>query len=170
MELVMRPIEETFAEMEQKIVAWVRRFERTKGGQFTELLSIAYDAFMHASRTYRPEKGPYEHWLKFTVWTEMLEVLRKDMGRNNRLPRRALDFANYAAKSHFDSEVFVNELTSDAAIVARLALESPAELGHAGRSPNPVRRRGAIEAFLARLGWAAERISDSFTEIREALQ
>jgi hypothetical protein len=65
------------------------------------------------------------------------------------------------APTTFDLDKFLIDLSADARTVARLALETE-------RRTNRGRRQAVLD-FLHDLRWSAERIAESFSELREDL-
>jgi hypothetical protein len=76
----------------------------------------------------------------------------------------------YREPPAFDLDRILFEVSPDAATVIRLALDHPDELAPgAGEEPKPNAHRSLLVSYLIDLGWAVERILESFSEIRDLL-
>lgn len=163
------PITETYMEVRNLIFKTVHSFRAKYGGDLEELMADANTHFMKAHRTYNPDKGPFLHWVKFQVRTELLETLRKTVGQNNRLPRRNLNLGTMPTKVRFNLLDFLGDLSEDAATVVRLSLDCPSEIKRAIGGRDPRKCRLAIASVLKSLGWNARRVGRAYVEIRKAL-
>ncbi len=69
------------------------------------------------------------------------------------------------------AQEWLEELSKDAAIVAALVLDTPAELARVAEAKggSPRNLRSTIREHLQGLGWCAARINESFEEIKAAL-
>ena len=133
-------------------------FARRHGGEFDELLSAAHEHFVAAHAAYDPTRAKYTTWVRNAVWWGLLE----DARTAGRLTGRTAPYTHdLPDEPGFDLGAFLGGLSADARTVARLALE-------AERRTSRDRRRAVLD-FLHDIKWTAERIAESFGELREAL-
>lgn len=168
---------ETYHDVENLVYKTVHEFIARYGGEFEEQAGDAHLSFVLAYHTYKEGKTKFSYWTRFTIWTELLEKQRESLRR--RLPSVSL-FAD-EGKDGWDAETphsgfclmeFLDELTEDARIVARLAVDTPLGLANqmVERGGSGTARRSVLRNYLEGLGWTAERIKESFTEIAHVLK
>jgi len=161
----------------EKLVCWmVHKFIRRKGGRFEEWKPVADLAFVRFYYTWRPERGSFTNWIAFNVYTELLEEQRNIARKKELAKIESVDFEELEKRtpertSGFKLFEFLDELGEDAKIVARLAVETPAELVQVmvELGGKPHHRRKALRDYLRDLGWTGARISESFAEIKTIL-
>lgn len=150
------------------------------GRDIEEVEGEANVLFLEALYTYIPEKGPLGTRLRSCIYNGLIDWARRESKvRNvNRLNQvHADDNVLYLQSSptveYFDKDGLRDSLGEDAQTVLALVLESPDELTDAirlERRPGMASTRKCLRRFLReRLGWCAARISETFSEIREAL-
>lgn len=165
----------------------VHRFIRYKGGDWDELLSRAHVAFVNAQRRYlakgdRPDIGGGKWhmggWIKFCVWNALLDHHRNDLKLNKRrvvetdlvnrscfggdaVADNAFALSNVPERRRFQLEDMIKEISAD----ARRVVEIATTLNERG----PVAKRHRLIEALQDLGWAGQRIVESFNEIREVM-
>lgn len=160
----------------EKLVCWtVHKFIRRKGGRFEDWKPVADLAFVRFYHTWNPERGSFTNWIAFNVYTELLEEQR-NICKRQELSKIEVDFAGLEKKipertSGFKLFEFLDELGDDAKTVARLAIDTPAELVEVmvGLGGKPHHQRKALRDYLKDLGWTGVRISESFAEIKTIL-
>lgn len=138
--------------------AW--RFRRRYGGNAEDLLSDSQEHYMRAVATYDPRRGSLGGWVRFVVWSQLLEARRTEARHHRIAPCVAFNLNALRARSRFDIRRFAFELSEDgkAVVVAALAL--------------PVRCRDRQQALLRALfamGWSGVRIQRALREVRVAL-
>ena len=175
--LAMVAVSETYGDVEKLLHKIVWKFQKKHGGCHDELMAEANFLFMKAygsmsktqNRTLR-----FTTWLSKIVWYGLLDHLNSVIKWQTRLPRTsetALD--RIRSKDSFNMDAFVDNLSPDAKVVAKLAVNPPPDIllsakhGH-GRHNGTTMRRALVE-FLSDICWATERITESFHEIQEVL-
>lgn len=141
------------------------KFVRRYGGDYEEVRAEADYQFLIAHYKYESSRGGYSHWIKSRVRVNLLEKLRKEIMRNNRLPRIKLNLESQEDPVLTGGR-FWDGLSEDARFLTFLVLESPRELARGLGGPDP---RGFLFHFLRRSGWTVARIIESFNEIKETL-
>lgn len=174
MEAVLRTkaLNKTYYDVEKLIKYVVHQFIRQYGGDFEELNAEANLLYIQAFDKYDESKGKFASWVRFYISKNLLETLRRDLMRNRRVPRVALNFDLVPTNHHeFDYRDLMEEMSEDASIVLRLAVDTPAELcrqfDNKGGKPRNI--RSCIRAFLVKAGWASARVTEAFEEIKNVL-
>jgi hypothetical protein len=138
------------------------KFQSKYGGDFEELVSEANEYYMDARRSYDPKKAKLITWVGFRIYKGLLETRRRWAYRNNRVAMGQLAH-DPVQQERFRLDRLIKEVSQDAQKVLRIVL---------GNDP-PIRKaipfRSALVEFLRGLGWAGERIIETFLEIKEAL-
>jgi DNA-directed RNA polymerase specialized sigma subunit len=168
-------VQDTYLEVEGLIKYEAFKFaKRYSQNDMEDLLSRSNEIFMRAFNTYEPGKGrSFVSWLKFLLWKIWMEHMRRKAMKDARLPRKFMEMDHHPKQeSDFNFTEFLEELSSDAATVARLAVDSPKEIvlytRERGRD-TPYNMQMAIKEYLTLAGWTKERIVDSFREVADAL-
>lgn len=165
-------LNETYIDVEKLIKYTVHQFIRQYGGDFEELAAEANLLFIHAHDKYDESKGKLVSWIRFYISKNLLESLRRDLMRNKRVPRIALDLELVAStRREFKLNDLLEDVSNDAATVLRLAVETPIELRrqfeYKGGKPRNI--RSCLRAFLIKAGWCSSRVTEAFEEIGSAL-
>lgn len=161
--MIDRPIEETYADVAPVIRSVVVAFQRRYGGDVEELESECYLHFMKAYNNHEIDKGNFGPRIRYVLWNGLLDTKRVQAHRHAKLPRDpSVEMNEIERKARFDVDRFLNELSEDAAKVAKLALQS--------HRRNLSYTRSLLADILSDLGWAAERILECFGEIKDALR
>ena len=180
-------INDALATYQKLIYGEIHRFQRYRGGDWEELKDEAYTAFTRAYRRYqvrgdRPNTGKWHigGWLRFCIQHQF-----KDWDRNRqRLAGRRIvetdllggasdiggdgdgnPLALRSVADHRAGRFSICNLASEVSDDARRALEIAVKIN--GRGPSTKRHR--LIAALQDLGWAGQRIIETFKEIKEAL-
>lgn len=165
-------ITETYYDVENLIFDTIRKFQQRYGGDFEDYASLANEIFLRAYRTYQPGKGKFTSWLVYLVRIQMLEMVRRGAMRNARLPRVYPEMEKMTKES-FSLRDFTFELSDDAQTIIHMIFEMPNDVKLAvmerGGPDEPRNIRSGVREVLSDLGWAGDRIKESFNEIREAL-
>lgn len=171
--------DETYRELEKEIEAVVWAFARKHGGDFEEWMSHALVAFTNGMIAIT-EGAPNLHAdnsveLRRHVWFQLFDLHRtqsqhrrkdkcviKQEERCDLLPTKT---------PGFNITDFLDGLTDDGKVAAKLVLDTPADIAAAARERGGSDRnlRSVIRHYLSGLGWHAERISNSFAEVGKAL-
>lgn len=162
---------EAFEDVKLLIYDQVHKFRRQYGGSFEDLKSEAFEYYMLAFETWKKEKGPFIHWVKWVVSKTLLEMARRSAIKKARLARVPLDLSFVPEPKKFNSKEFLEGLSPDAQMVADLVYNPvmEIELNIAQKGNTPRQWRNALHEFLEDLGWSFDRITESFSEIAEAL-
>lgn len=168
---------ETYHDVENLVYKTVHDFIARYGGEFEELLGEAHYGFVIAYRDYTEGKTKFSYWIRFVVWKTLQERQRNQLRR--RLP--SVSLAAEEGQEGWEAETphsgfclmeFLDELTEDAKIVARLAVDTPLGLSKqmVAKGGSGTARRHVLRNYLEGLGWTAERIKESFSEIAHVLK
>lgn len=172
----VKPVEETYDDVERLIYFICHKFRTKYGGDFHEMVSEANLVFMKVyDGGWQPDKGTaFSSFLSTCIYRKLLDChKRKVLGNRvcwgvsiNTDPEDGCGMAgNIPARVErtFDKDRFSN----DAKVVIDLVLETPADLAEIVFYKGGTTRdwRGAIRKRLRSLGWASERITSTFAEI-----
>lgn len=168
MELAIKQdaIAETYADTENLIKHTVHRFVKSYGGRYDDLIEYVGPMFMTAYKVWDPRKGKFSTCLSWVVWKQLLDLRRIRSKRQGIVKYTDLDPELFTALPRFDIVEFMDQLSTDARLVAETALTT-----QWGFDPDPKTVRGLLREWLSQpaLGWSQQRIKDSFREIRVAL-
>jgi hypothetical protein len=169
-----RPAEdlrEAYPRVARMISQDVANHVRRHSADWGETLSDAFLEFARAMDTYQPERGAFTTWVRTCVRRGLerrriaLYRKKKPSGLPEALPdRRRAELARTLA-----------ELSDDARTVVAALLEMPemGELLEEARGGPERTWAGRVRLGLANLlrefGWTSVRITETFTEIREAI-
>lgn len=168
MELALRQdaINETFRDTERLVYHTIHRFIRTYGGEFEDLMELVGPTFMRAYDGYDRHKSKFSARLSFLLWKEFLEQRRKSYRKKNQLVVYGeLDPEAYQAPTQFDRFTFLDSLSEDARLVVLTVFDTPWQF-----EPEPKTIRFILCEYLKGLSWNRQRITESFQEIRLALE
>lgn len=132
-----------------------------------EMLSEAQLAWLEAHRTFDPTKAKYTTWVGFKVLKALQEKQRQGPYRFRR-PR--VDIPDNLEKIYdFRDRIptIMKEVSADSQLILELLVDCPFKVITGNGSPE--RKQNRLVRFLRRMGWAWDRITESFNEIREAL-
>lgn len=164
-----RSAEETFLEVQDLIRKQVWGLIRTYGGDFDEMMAEASYLFIAA---YNDWDGivPFTTWVSNWIRWSLIDQLRIRIGHQARYTY-VDDEVLTRNINNWQPADLLEELSTDAAMVVKLVLETPAEIASIieGKGGQPRNYRSTIRSYLISLGWTAKQISDSFAEIRAAL-
>lgn len=175
--LARMAMEETFSDLEPLLHQVVHKFSRRYPGiPHDELFSVACERFVAAYRSNK-RYTKLSTWLTNMVWWGLLDYYRSEAKQHRRntpissCPDNPL--ATLQARPRREFRHFLGDLTDDARFVALLATNLPPDIKLEARRRRPKAKepvcQHALKEFLADLGWAAQRIAESFEEIRRAL-
>ena len=177
---------ECYRHITPMVDATVRRFVRRYGGNYPDLRTDANFSWWRGDTAYRERAtngrsihADYRVEIRRWVWFELFDDyrVRAQYRRKEKtiIKQDGLSFTRPAARE-FNFPEFIDELTDDARTVVGLLFgaeerDAPepwaAEAMAKGGQPRNV--RSTLRSYLTGLGWAAQRINDSFDEIRDAL-
>jgi len=161
-------------------------FHDRYGGEWEDWEAEAQLCFTSAYRTWSPERAKLTTWVYWAVWNGLRDVVRKKYQSEQRLPTNPESvvfggnedsggLANFPDRFHlqFDKESLLEKVSDDASLVIDLVLEPPVDVlltaRQRGGELNPKNLKRAVIEYLKDVGWATERVLESFTEIAEAL-
>lgn len=133
---------------------------RHPGADYHELRAEADWSFVKACRSHRPDQGTFAMWLTQRLWHDLTDHWRRP---RRSYPHDPVDLDQKPARCPFQLQGWLNELSEDAQLLARAALELP-------RNQNRHCHRRVLRGYLQKLGWSLARIAESFQEISEALR
>jgi len=167
------PVTDTFQEVEKFIQSISNGFLEAYNLDYDEVKSAAYLGFMQAYKSYVHKKGEFTTWVGHKVKRRLLDLLNKHI-KDGKRPLAQIDLRLYPEKDppDFDVNDWLDGLSKDARIVAKLVLKVPIDIRvlmtQLGED-SPGNWRQAIREFLDERGWAKKRVTRTLIEIKEAL-
>lgn len=169
---------ETYTDVEKLVYSTVHEFIGRYGGEFEELVSEANLAFVIAYHRYTDGTSKFSYWVRYIIWKLLLEQQRNKLRRSPPQPNVSLHgddgeiVFDRGDHPQFCLMEFLDELTEDAKIVTLLAVDTPLGLTKqmVEKGGSGMQRRAVLRDYLEGLGWTAERIKESFTEIGALLK
>lgn len=165
-----RPIDETYADVEKMLWAICHKHQAKCGGDIDDLMGEAGLLFMEACGNHDPSQSKFSTWLYQTVNFGLISATRCRRKTKTFVDSDAVESAQERPKSKFNIGEFLAELSDDAMIVARLMLETPAELmaiaDNKGGYPHNI--RSTVRQALTKQ-WGERRVTKSFAEVKGAL-
>lgn len=144
------------------VISTAKRFHRYFGGNLEDVVAEAFYLYTKQAPRYDPELGKFSTWIIFKVWQGLIDWVREQTRREIVRGGKHISLSfPVKDKDKFDLRLLLADLSDDAATIVSLvvALDKPVK----------DTRKGLIKHLLSKLGWTAERVIDSFREIREAL-
>ena len=166
-----RLMTETYEDVERLIWDVVHTFHRKHGFQYgtpQELFSEACMGFMVAYRIYNPAKGSFSTYVRMVANHVLLEMMRNETKRRVRFHTSTEDEPT-ANPPAFSVAEFLDEVSEDAKAIVMLVLDTPNDLLRAMQSEEKDSVKYLLRQYLSGMGWAADRITECFTEIAHAL-
>ncbi len=163
---------QSFIDIERMIHKIIAGFVERFGGQSDDYLGPAHEAYMRAYDKWDPERGAFTT----LVWWCVVNELRNFVAKRSRQRARECRHSNEkhlepVSPMRFDLRLFASELSDDAATVARLLCDEPVESAERMNGRARQRLSGKLRARLWEdLGWGMDRVTESFSEVREALR
>lgn len=158
-------IEQALKGVEKLIYSVAWRHCRAYGGDIDDMISLCYEAFVDAFRTFDPTKGKFSARVWALAWFKMFRTEEKR--------KKAIGAAiseDTEGKEVFSVNHLLEEVSNDARRVLKMVLEPPIELmSIEGLRPQPHKTAACVRALLRGMGWTGERIGRTFQEIKEAL-
>lgn len=174
----MRPIDETYADVEKLIYHACHQFQRKFGGDIEEMISIGNEKFMSSYEKFDSSQGSFSTFLYINIsnalqdhhwheWRRFALSLDNEMSDGRSYANEVRD----DSVSGFDLSQFAEDMSEDAVMILKLVLDSPAELANIaiGKGGNPRNWRSSIRDWLESMGWSNERVAEGFEEIRGVL-
>lgn len=166
---------ETYSDLKGMIFGLAHHYSKPFPQERDEAISQAHLAFLESFADFNRSRSQFGTFVNMRIRSKLLEWQRTLMRR--RILGNIVDneMDAYQSSPSFTTRMIdtIDELSEDAKEVLRLTLDSPRDVIHAiyerGDYHNPRFYKAAIIETLKDLGWTAERIFESFTEIREAL-
>lgn len=172
------PRGETYEDIQSLIKFLANRFAMKSNGDFDELVSEGNVVFLRVYDSWKPGMGTkFTTYLSTCIWrqyiTDYRVRVRKDVVRGctvdvaSVVDRRTIDYTRPGDRL----AEFVESLSGDAAMVAKLVIDSPAELAKIveGKGGHPRNWVSSLREHLKGMGWTLNRIQTTFEEIGHAL-
>lgn len=160
-------------------IAW--SFHRTTGLPFEDLLSASYECFIYAKNTYQPDRGAFSTHLSCVARNRLIHWCHTayKMTEHNFARQPSTPFLWEAA--HLLSEQTdyqdpervcivkqaLRDLPSEAKMIAKMVLDSPAEFLACGDRPKLA--RGLVKNKLREMGWTWSAIWKGFRDLKSVL-
>lgn len=152
---------ETYDEVKRLITRIVKDFATRYQLNYHETTSAANEAYAHAYVSYDVNRGAFTTWVQFKVTKGLQEELRKQHRRSRIELSDEIDTEPAPTPRAFVLSEFLDNLSSDARIAARLALRIRS------RPINDMRHW--VKQHLRDAGWTRRRIKQAFQEVKRAL-
>ena len=163
---------ETYEEVQDLIRHTVWRLcRRFPGSDFDELMAEAETVFLATWLEY-DGRTRFSTRLNHEIWFALFERLRC-RAREKQRYADVEDLDSVETGRTFDLPAWLSELPADVAVVVRLVLDSPADVVRAVRESGgrPRNYKRTVKQYLrTRLGWSWERITETFDDVRRALE
>lgn len=172
----------TWEDVEKLIYSTAHKFIRQYGSpEFEDAVGVGYQVFMRITnpadvKYYNRGRGKFSNWLRFNFWNTLLEAKEKEARDHSRCPRDwSVDLSREVCPTPRPGRLMelLDQLSSDAQTVARLALDAPADVRMllASEKDQIKAMRRAISEYLCLLdrGWTPARVEDCCEEIEVAL-
>lgn len=165
-------MEETYEDIKRLIRKMSYNACARFGGDVEDYVSASNEAFVVAYNTFDFTEGTeFSTWVWWKIRGAISsEVRRRSHSTREAAPTEDFDFAHCAAPVAYFWDRLLPELGADAQLVARMIVETPEEMGVVLKKKRGAAARTELSRRLRDLGWSWARVSESFTEIREALQ
>lgn len=166
---------ETFTDLQDMIMDIVHRFCRRYRMDFEEVKSLAHEAFVECfGGGYNPKRGAFSTYVYQKVVSKIYEAHRTMMRRHilgKIVNQNPIFLEDNRMKNDLRFIDWMQDLPEDARTVAKLTLDGPKEIVWAFlvHPHHPEKIRNTVQEYLEDIGWTAERISESFYELAEAL-
>jgi hypothetical protein len=170
-----------YGAVQEKLDHLVKKFYTAYGWRYVERMCGSYDdmraeanqAFLEAFMTYRDDRGmKFRSWVGNKVWFRLLDILKRKTHQARLLKRTELDDYRYDF-SPFSLSEFLESLSANAQEVVRIAVvETPYDVMVTltqKRDDGPRAMQAAIREFLLDIGWTSRQVTETFLEIRKAL-
>jgi len=169
-----------YEDVSKMIYSQVHKFARRYGGDVEDLIGEAHLAYARGHKAYMDggeklqSRVPYHTVIRRWVWYEMFDAMRVRVkrGKNVKVGLMGDTDKDYEARSTtFNKDEFYDGLTEDAATVARLVLEPPAEIEKTvvAKGGDPRNYKSTVRSYLADAGWSNARVSAAFEELAEVV-
>lgn len=169
----VRPIDDTYSDVEKLIYKVVNEFMRRHGGEFEELLSTANEVFMDAYLSWKAGMAPFTNFLSICIYRRLLGEKRKRM----KMPLKSLvdkEGANIEVEDkhrEFNEAGLVDGLSSVAKELVGLVLHTPDALAAAVRAKGDkdIHYSSTIKEYLYSMGWSRATVRSAWGEVTGAL-
>lgn len=172
-EPVVSPIADTFRDVENLLYHICHQFSQKHGGDIDDHISTAHQVYMDVYRTWKEGYAPFSNYVATCLYRRLL----MEKQRQRRIPVMSIsqEDGDYEIEDLNQSsflELFLNDLSDDSKLVIQLIFETPDEIQSLidGKGGSPRNIRSTIKEYLRKTGWTFTRITESFEEIRQALQ
>lgn len=158
-------LSESYLSVERLISSTCRKFLKRYNLDEQEVFSEAGVAFLKATESFNPAKGTkFSTWIRWKLYKDLMSLARK---QRQSLPLDSIQ--EPATERKFFLREFLEDLSEDTRMVAKMALNTPKEILQAMRRDTTYDLRIAIWQHLREIGWSTRKIIESFSEIRRAL-
>lgn len=169
-------LEKLYPEVERLLWDTVHKFHRRHGGDLDELHAEANYWLVRCYQSF-DARGAFSTWMTSSIWWGLMKVnVRR--AKHHRRYGMPLPEQLPAKVGEFDPLAFVEGLSEEARLVARLAIDPPKDIrteangawGRVNKGEDIGKSmKRAIKKYLADIGWCTERIEAAFAEIGAAL-
>lgn len=170
--MIMDAIADTYIDCEALLAGICHRFRSRYGGEFDDWMGEAALIYMHAYESY-DGSTKFSTWLHYKVEKGFLTIIRNRANRSAKMRQRCWSekLGRCLKDDSFQFADFIEQLSQDATIIVELTINTPKKLRRCINATNAQPRtvRSSLRKYLRSLGWTADRISESFTEIARAL-
>lgn len=160
-------IEETFKDVEKLIYKCVHNFISQHGGDFEELKSQSFLAFMESYKKYKAdENASFSTWMTNQIRFSLINNRIKE-SRFSRYRQSDAIRQSYCSRLH----EILTDLEEDAKTIVNLIFETPADLMELIAKENGEMKKvkSILYFYLKNNGWSRRKIANAYLQIRRAL-
>lgn len=164
-------IEEAYDDLRGMLYKLAMKFSRLLKLPLDDVMSEVNECFVNAYHRHDASRSRFITYVYRHITWVFLERSHRISIKNERLQRKDLELDTRAAKDNGVWYIeFIDRLSEDAKIVAQLVVETPQELARMMKRARPLSRpQSIVRRYLRAIGWARERIAETFEEIADAL-
>ena len=141
------------------------KFASHYGLDWDETFAEANHGFVCSYKTWDETKGSLKNWLQYGIKNRLLNWIKEDCYTST------FRIRSMEEKPFFLSD-FLEELSNDGRMVARMALDTPAEVLNIAREKGNrnINLRAAIKNHMKEQGWTWKQIGKAWGEVTELLK
>lgn len=145
--------------------SFYRRANVRRDVSYDDIMAEANWIYMKAVRSYNPNQGSLKKRIAYKIWWGLKGFQKRTFHYESFFDRSSYhDLDNSVIELWFDYKQFLDELSEDAAFVAKTAVSLFSFKKRMGK------KRKMLLKYLANLGWSDKRIQKSFDELKEVIK
>lgn len=167
---------ETYEDMRILIFDIVREFQRRYDGDIDDLMAQANLLYIYAYDKYDETKAKLSTWLTCRINYGLLTYIKAEYKQTHLSINNEHTKIESETPNQFSIMELLDEMEQDALTILQLFLETPKDIIQniidEGKQMNHIQgyMRKRIRNRMRQMGWTIRRITESFEEIKNALQ